>query len=105
MKTIAGLLSASLLAVSLIAGCQPRNLIPSASGAGTSAASVCDSLPNCGQCVSDARCGWCSESKRCLASDRAQACQSGWIPKDPEQQLCPAEPPSTQSQTAQQPGK
>lgn len=105
MKTLAGLICATLLSAALLAGCQPRNLIPSASGAGNTAASACDTLPNCGQCVSDARCGWCVESKRCLANDRAQACASGWIPKDPEQQLCPADPPANQSQTAQQPAK
>lgn len=105
MKTSAALVAAFLLTALPLTGCQPRNLIPSASGAGNTAASACDTIVGCGQCVSDARCGWCSESKRCLGSDRGQTCASGWIPKDPEQQLCPADAPPSQSQTAQQPSK
>jgi len=82
------------------AGCQPRNVIPSLSSTSSTVVSTCDKLPNCGQCVSDARCGWCSGESRCVSSDRGPTCQSGWIAKDPEQLLCPADPPSKSSQGA-----
>jgi hypothetical protein len=81
----------------LLLACQPRGVIPAPlTGTGTRV-SECDKLTGCGQCVSNARCGWCGESSRCLSVDTAQACSTGWIPKDPEQTLCQAETPAAQA--------
>ena len=97
MKTIWRSLKWTVLC-GLFLACHPRTIIPApVNGVGTTV-SVCDKLASCGQCVSNARCGWCAGSSSCIVTDNAQACSSGWIPKDPEQQLCQADKPAPQAQ-------
>lgn len=92
-------------AVWVAAGCAARTIIPAPKEGVTTTVSECDKTPNCGQCVSNGRCGWCAASGRCLLIDAAQSCANGWIPKDPEQTLCSAAPPSSAGAATQGPAQ
>ena len=87
----------AVLCWGLLCSCQPRNIIPTASGSSSTVVSACSAMSNCGQCVSDARCGWCGSTNRCQDAASAASCTDGYIAKDPEQSLCPASPPPTKS--------
>lgn len=102
MRTLRGTLSVfglGLGLVLLLGGCTVSKAIPKPTTDTT--IHECDATPNCGQCVSNGRCGWCAATNKCIDVNQAVACPSPdkWIPRDPDQTLCPPDAPGANTGT------